>query len=1127
MGANATSARGLALAALVLALAAARPAAAQDDVVLFSANVDPNVLIVLDNGWTMNEIVWHEDFDPTAVYPCAAFAPDSILLINNDTTLTACGRTRTLPADKKLSARTRYRGKYLNWLFSPDSDAAWLEIPLGNNAFPSSCVGGAAYGKYKRARINAAKDTIKDIICETNEVKKIRVGLGSFREDNTDPNGGYVLEPVDTYNSAQAADYTSALQSLDAETWTPLGEAMFQFYTYFMSRNVADLPLGVDGITKFPRYSYKTTSSQGGGSYVAGGTPPQVPDSPVQYSCQKNFILLITDGAPTRDDFDISNPTDRAQGFADFHKLIGDYAADGEVEEQDDAICTDCESAFYLDDIALYMQNNDFRPDMSGDQTIDTYTIGFAAEDGAEDLLRRTAVNGNGLFLTAWNADQLAAAIIAAFVDIIEKSQSFTAATVPATRTRDGGSFYTSVFLPTAKTFFWEGHLRRFLITGSGDILDKNGNCAVDDPNPGQCKSGPFLADAEPYWDAGEEIPDPGARKLYTSLVDGSGPGRVPFDTALSASDLGIATFPPTAFYPTSTALNAEGLADELIQNVRGCVLGTGVLTSDVATPQACVRRPWLLGDIFHSNPVVVGSPSSATLEPSHADFKALYLDRTRVIYAGRNDGFLSGFHAGTWQASATPPAHDPGTGEELFGFMPWVARLNVQHFPIDNGTRDYYTVDGSPTVADVWLYGSSTDTDKSADEWATVLGGGLRQGGPQYYLLDVTDPSDADYPEYRWEFPREDAPASLKDYVGQTWGEMVFTRIKVSVGGNDNSGAGFERWVAVVSGGYDPSSDPNSPAYSALSKRGRSLFMIDVKTGEVLAQKTFGTGLGEVPTMLYALASTPAVFDLDFDGFADVILAPDLGGNIWKWVVRDLGEDPINASGDVTQPSWSFRAVFSAPITTVSGTKFYKSFFFPPSATYVSGKLWIFTGSGERANVNFPGISNADENNRIYAFTDPDPLDRQTPVLPLLTEASLTNLTSTSGCPAISSRGYYIKGIDGEKWVTNSDIFGGYGVINSFIPKPPTDPCEIGGQSRLYVLRVHCGEGFFDPGTGTPRFIELGRGMPTDPRITQSPEEGGNRLIVNRQTGELINIDAPDPGTADLGILYWRELTQ
>ena len=43
---------------------------------------------------------------------------------------------------------------------------------------------------------------------------------------------------------------------------------------------------------------------------------------------------------------------------------------------------------------------------------------------------------------------------------------------------------------------------------------------------------------------------------------------------------------------------------------------------------------------------------------------------------------------------------------------------------------------------------------------------------------------------------------------------------------------------------------------------------------------------------MCFAIPATPAVFDLDNDGFADVIYVGDLGGNVWKWVIWEpLGE--------------------------------------------------------------------------------------------------------------------------------------------------------------------------------------------------------------------------------------------
>jgi Tfp pilus tip-associated adhesin PilY1 len=88
---------------------------------------------------------------------------------------------------------------------------------------------------------------------------------------------------------------------------------------------------------------------------------------------------------------------------------------------------------------------------------------------------------------------------------------------------------------------------------------------------------------------------------------------------------------------------------------------------------------------------------------------------------------------------------------------------------------------------------------------------------------------------------------------------------------------------------------------------------------------------------MCYAIASTPAVYDTNNDGYADVIFVGDLGGNLWKWVIEGPGEDRVNDfSGLLSQPSWPFRKFFQAPSyqkNPVSPT-YFKSFFFPPAAT-------------------------------------------------------------------------------------------------------------------------------------------------------------------------------------------------
>jgi type IV pilus assembly protein PilY1 len=1112
-----------------------------DDVVLFSTSVTPNVLVVIDNSGSMNHIVWHEDFDPTAVPSCNNWDNDLVYSFGNDQKdVTACTRTRDIFTDKDMNEDTRYTGRYLNWLFSPEADAAYLEIDQDANGFPSSCVGGNAFAKYKRARITTAKQVLKDVACESNLVVDIRFGLATFRmHRNGDPNGGYVRVPVNEYNSNQAADFVSSIQSLDAKSHTPLAEAIFQAYTYFMSRVESERPFGKDGVTRFPEYSYATSTNQEGGLFSANG-PPTVPESPVQYWCQKNFILLISDGGPTHDDFDQEDPVDTTLGFADFRdKLIGDYNPDGEVEDQPDMICVGCETSLYLDDIALFMQTNDFNLALDNDQTIDTYTVGFATDSGANDLLQKTAAVGNGLFFYAKNYDDLTRAIIAAMTDIIEKSQSFTAATVPATRTSAGENLYVSLFVPSGKTPYWEGHLENFQITASGEIWDANDNCALDDPTPGQCFSGPISPSAVPFWEAGEEIPDPANRNLFTSLLTAPGaPGDLtaPFDTTLQAADLGV-VFPPATPYAGSTALNEEGLTDEIVQNVRGCKFGTGVLTADVLTPLPCEERPWLLGDIFHSNPILVGPPAMFLNEPSYEAFELAHATRKRVIYAGANDGFLRGFLAGVWDAGATPAGYDHGTGEELFGFMPWPGRQQVKDLPNDIGGRGLYFVDGSPSVVDAWFYTDPIIADKAANgsEWHTVLVGGLRQGGETVYALEISDPDAVDYPGYLWEFPREDGPASIKDFVGQTWSEPILTKIRVKVGANDNGGLGFERWVAIFAGGYDPTGDPNIfTHYDPNATKGRAIFIVDMKTGELLASKQFNPAapVGDLEgEMRFAIPSTPGVYDLDFDGYADVIYVGDLGGNVWKWVIKPIGEDRVNdGSGLTTQPNWTFKKFFQAPTyqENAGGPVYHKSFFYPPGATFKGRTLWLALGTGERTNLKFMGDETITaDNNRFYAMTDLDPLEQAGVPFATLGEADLSDVTNDESCVSLTTeRGYYFVADDGEKFVTNVDIFFYYVFVGSYIPTEALDPCETGGLGALYIFKVHCGEGFFGTEANPDRDLDVGAGMPTDPRITIGTDgDTSNRVIINKQTGEIMNVQAPPGFGAGVGMFYWREM--
>ncbi|MHC4492905.1 MAG: pilus assembly protein, partial [Planctomycetota bacterium] len=679
---------------------------------------------------------------------------------------------------------------------------------------------------------------------------------------------------------------------------------------------------------------------------------------------------------------------------------------------------------------------------------------------------------------------------------------------------------------------FWEGHLASWTITLAGEILDKNGSCALSDPDLGEGNNGPFIPGAPPHWDAASAMPAPGARNLSTSVLTSPGVSqKIDFTfPTVEETRLGLtATDVPFYPYPGTPAADENELAQMLVQNVRGCQFGTGFGAT------TCVTRPAVLGDIFHSAPVVIPRPPGASSSPSYNAFSATYSDRDRVIVAGANDGFFHIFHAGDWNAISK--TYDAGTGSEIAGFMPYPARQNAKELPLDSGTRDQYFVDGSATVVDAWFYTNPTTNAKltNGSEWRTVALSGMRQGGEAYFALDITDPSSTGYPGYLWEFPREDAPASISDYIGQTWSKPVVTRIRTSVNGDLNGGQGYERWVAIFGGGYDPASDPNDhAAYDPNATEGRAIVILDLKTGEIIATKKFDpVATDGQQDMLYAIPASPAVFDLDFDGFADVIYVGDLGGNVWKWALKGrdildnlvLVEDVVNGTGSVDQPDLPFKKWFQAPVYDSGTNKYYKSFYNSPSGTLKNKKLFLVFGSGERSNLPFMGFtSTTDENNRLYSIMDLDPQEKGSTSLPTLTEADLSDLTTNTSCASLgTTRGFFLMGDDGEKFVTETDILFYYVFAISYRPLLTANPCETAGEVYLYAFKVNCGESLFEDTGGNPQIrIKLDESTPTTPTITVGDE-------VEIKTGSPDGVGGPpspglDAESAD-GQAYWREL--
>jgi len=261
--------------------------------------------------------------------------------------------------------------------------------------------------------------------------------------------------------------------------------------------------------------------------------------------------------------------------------------------------------------------------------------------------------------------------------------------------------------------------------------------------------------------------------------------------------------------------------------------------------------RYWKLGDIDHSNPLLVGPPkgTQALMGGGYDAFKTSWEDRPKMIYVGTNDGMIH--------------CIDALTGEEKWGFIPYNLLPKLRNmWVVDPATggryfaRDVY-VDGSPVAADVYI-----DVDgNGSKEWRTVLicgqgaGKGSSVGGGlnYYFALDITDP---DNPQPLWEFTHSS--------MGETWSVPTIGKVTKN---------GEATWVAFTGSGYD--NDPSNLV-------GDHFYAVDIETGDDFWGE-WARDINRSPDIPNAFPGSPNSADIDGDGFLDVVYIGDLDGRLWK----------------------------------------------------------------------------------------------------------------------------------------------------------------------------------------------------------------------------------------------------
>jgi type IV pilus assembly protein PilY1 len=746
--------------------------------------------------------------------------------------------------------------------------------------------------------------------------------------------------------------------------------------------------------------------------------------SPITDRCQKNFIIYVTDGLPSVNE---SGTPDTADNLMP-------------------AVLTKIDA---LRSLLKTVRGRDYTFD------IKTYVLGVGLSDEAKVKLDEMAVRGGsanaGKAYYADKPEELMTGLERIFSSIIDRCYSYTSPSVPSVRMVDKDVLYVSSFIPEETSPFWAGTLKAYQLNSDGTLpVDGMGN--------------PSNA---PLWDAGINLRglSPDARNIITYA---RGATRNFTTSEMTKEDLGVAT---------------DEIRDSVINYVRGNVQDTYDLDHDENFAEL---RPWKLGDIFHSNTVIVGSPSPYYKETGFDGAGGFYennKNRTKVVIVGGNDGMLHAFNA--------------TTGAEVWNFIPNSILTNLKTMMT---THTYY-VDSTPKVSDVWIYSNVSDSTKSADEWKTILVCGLRKGGKHYFALDITDTLN---PIYLWEFPHASDPKIsnyanfLNNTLGQSWSEPAIGKVKIRPAAN-----AFERWVAFIGGGFDSIERVGNDATT-----GKAFFVVDLKTGEIIKE------FSGLPNMNHCFAAPPTAVDTNMDGFIDKVYIGDLGGQMWAF---DVSSDNVNA--------WTGGILFRPPAQPSEKHMIY----YQPAVTFDQNRVpWVFFGTGNREDPN--DFNNPPE--RFYAVKD-DGLGNYP-----RTQGDLDNVTAApqNTFNVATKKGWYImleKGMGSlEKVLAKPTVFNQIVYFTTYKNVDTEDPCAGAGVSSLYAVEYRSGGGALAvddltdlSGPAGARSKEVGIWAPSTPVISINTNAQAS-VIIGTTSGQIFSDQAFSPSSGR-ELLYWREVTR
>jgi type IV pilus assembly protein PilY1 len=1007
-----------------------------------STSLDPNVLIIFDSSGSMDtQDVPGEPYNPLSTYS-GSYTRDTVYIrVRISRGVYAWQAFAADVADisctwikDELIAQGYARGRIngASQLYSCAFGGTRKTLRMGNYInYVDSGVG------LDRKRIDVAKEVILDLIDRTNNVR-----FGAMRFNNE--HGGRLIAECGT----DKLTLKSQINSISADGWTPLAETLAEAGLYFAGMN----------------------------SWFNSGVTYT---SPMQERCQKNYIIIMTDGEPTQDRDSKLTSTNYING-----DTIGDYDNDGDDPGSYDNFGSD-----YLDDVAKYLYENDCHPTL-GDgtsfdkQNIEIFTIGFQLN---HSLLEDTALNGGGEYYTATNYSELSEAFYHIMSSISEENAVFVAPVVPISRmnrTYAGDRIYLGFFKPQLSGR-WIGNIKRYGLDSYGTLYDAND---VEATTP----DGLIKSNALSYWTTmgndGPDVSAGGAAEVLQLLIDGSSTRNVYTYTGSQ----NLLADSANAFTDTNTAIT-NALLDVASDTERQDVIA--------------LVRGGTFGDIIHSEPVVVYYPDPDGNEATDDD--------KTMIYAGANDGLLH--------------CIDDDDGSEAWSFVPpsQLSRLKL----MQNSDHDYF-VDGSPVVYQkgsqiIMILGERRGGFHytALDISSPTAPGWLYSIGP--HILDQ-EPSN---------------PSNLYEVLGQSWGKperaAIATNSTVTISDCNLSIETTAEDVFMVPGGYDNNQDQGTPA--ATDAVGKAIFAVNVSSGALVNAFNFNAVDNSSLGLTHSFVDLTAL-DHDGDGIYSRVYAGDLGGGVFAFRDDEEVTYSV-CSTDISQVVldgvWSAKKLFNA---SADGTQ-RKILYAPDAVRESYGEMIYFgTGDrsdpGETDVVNrIYAVKN--EWASSATLTESDLVDVTDDLIQLGTDTEKEDVKLALK----AAKGWYIRlENSGEKVVASPRVYGGVVYFTTYTPSDgtggdPEDPCAVStvrGVGRMYAVDYATGASVLELSDATEtdgngdtvelgkkdRSVAIGTAIPSAPVIAIL--SGGARIFIGVEGGIA---SLPTVSTQDMHTYFWNQI--